>query len=105
MTGGGDDASRPVDEESAAARQNDPDGVIAPDEKPRPDDDAPETMQHDHDSAVGRQRYGDARGGTYSRDFQADESGTHPVKETPEGATDERGIPDIAATEPPEGEK
>ena len=64
--------------------------------------DTPETMQHDHDSAPGRQRYADARPGDYSRDFQEDDSGGHPVKPVSADKVDENGIPEIAATEPPE---
>lgn len=66
--------------------------------------DTPETMQRDHEDAVGRQRYADARPGDYSTDFQEDDSGAHPVKPVPEDAVDEDGIPKIARTEPPEKE-
>ena len=64
--------------------------------------DRPDTMQNDHEDAPGRQRYADARPGDYGRDFQTDESGSHPVKKPDEEAVDEDGIPDIAATEPHE---
>jgi len=65
----------------------------------------PATMQRDHEEAVGRQRYADARGGDYAGDFQADGSGSHPVKPPSDAALDERGIPDIAATEPRERDR
>lgn len=64
--------------------------------------DTPETMQDDHEGVTGRQRYADARPGDYGRDFQADESGSHPVKPASADAVDEDGIPNIAETEPPE---
>lgn len=64
--------------------------------------DRPETMQHDHPDAPGRQRYADSRPGDYARDFQADGSGEHPVKPASGDGVDEDGIPDIAETEPPE---
>ena len=62
--------------------------------------DRPETMQHDHEDAPGRQRYADARASDYDRDFQEDESGSHPVKESDEEALDEDGVPKIAARKP-----
>lgn len=92
-------------EDRSAARENAPNGTTAPEERPRPSADTAETMQHDHDSATGRQRYGDARPGAYGRDFEADGSASHPVKEASADATDGDGVPDIAATEPPESEK
>ena len=101
---GSKDERREAEDESAA-RANEPNGVTAPEDVPRPSEDAAETMQHDHGSATGRQRYGDARPGPYGRDFEADGSTSHPVKDASEGATDERGVPDVAATEPPAKER
>lgn len=67
--------------------------------------DTPQTMQHDHDGAVGRQRYDNARPGDYSPDFQEDSSAAHPVKPVDGDEVDEKGIPDIAAKEPHESGK
>ena len=92
-------------EDASATREHDPNAVPAHDEKPRPDEDAAETMQHDHDSATGRQRYGDARPGEYSHDFEADGSVTGRVEGEDGSDPHEGHIPDIAQTEPPDREK
>ncbi len=83
--------------------QHEPGKETSVDEKPRPGDDKDRTMQSDHDDAAGRQSYSDARGSQYSRDFQEDGSGEHPVKDAPEEAFDEDGIPKVAERKPHEG--
>lgn len=106
--GAGDGRSERDDDDGArrSVRRSEPHVDVRPgghDSELHPD--TPETMQKDHDAAPGRQRYADSRPGDYARDFQADGSGSHPVKPLTDDAVDENGIPDIAETEPPERRK
>jgi len=100
---GAPERDRPDGADAESVERSEPRANAAPgthDSELHPD--KPETMQHDHDSAEGRQRYADARPGDYSRDFQEDSSGEHPVKPLDEDKVDEEGIPEIAAREPSE---
>ena len=109
-----DESSRPAGEPAANDRPDGSPGDSTARDGTRPNPapdahdgerhpDTPRTMQHDHEDAPGRQRYADARPGDYSGDFQQDGSGAHPVKPLDEGATDDDGIPKVAAREPHEG--
>lgn len=100
---GAPEGERPDEADGEGVKRSEPNANAAPgahDSELHPD--TPETMQHDHESAEGRQSYADARPGDYSRDFQEDSSGGHPVKPLDEDEVDEDGVPEIAAREPGE---
>lgn len=92
-------------EDGKRGGQHEPQAETSVGEKPRPADDKDRTMQEDHDGATGRQSYSDARGNQYSRDFQEDGSGDHPLKEASDDELDENGIPKIAETAPHQGSR